>query len=184
MPGPGQEAGARVAQSFGATLFYTAAIALGCKLWLALRTYGTNDVYAYEQFATWASYLGSGIYHALEDFNHPPSMIPVLRALRWLAEKTGVFFPFWVRALPALADAGTLLIVYRMAQPRLDEPRTRWGLLLLAASPALILVSGFHGNTDSVMVFFLMSSVYWTDRRPNDLAARALGALVDREPFF
>jgi tetratricopeptide (TPR) repeat protein len=158
-------------QRFGLVLGAVAGLALACKLWLAATTYGTNDVYAYEQFATWARYLGSGIYRNAWDFNHPPSMIPVLRALDGLANASGVFFPFWLRLLPTLADAGTLWLVYRMAKPRLGESRTRWGLLLLAGSPALLLVSGFHGNTDSVMMFFLVLSVYLTERRQSDLPA-------------
>jgi tetratricopeptide (TPR) repeat protein len=156
---------------FELVLGVVASLALACKLWLAATTYGTNDVYAYQQFATWTQYLGSGIYRNAWDFNHPPSMIPVLRALDWLAQASGVFFPFWLRLLPTLADAGTLWLVYRMAVPHLGELRTRWGLLLLAGSPALLLVSGFHGNTDSVMIFFLVLSVYLTERRQSDLPA-------------
>jgi tetratricopeptide (TPR) repeat protein len=148
-------------------------LALVGKLWLALRTYGTNDVYAYEQFAGWAGYLGSGLYAAAWDFNHPPSMLPVLRGLDWAARETGVSFAFWLRLLPTLADAATLLLVYRLWAPKLELPGVRAGLLLLAASPALLLISGFHGNTDSVMIMLVMLSVYLTERRGRDMAAGA-----------
>ena len=37
-------------------------------------------------------------------------------------------------------------------------------LLPVALSPVLILVSGFHGNTDSVMIFFLLLSIFLIER--------------------
>jgi tetratricopeptide (TPR) repeat protein len=48
-----------------------------------------------------------------------------------------------------------------------------WALLLLAAAPPLILISGFHGNTDAVMVFFLLLSVYLTERGRSSWASGA-----------
>ncbi len=59
------------------------------KLLLALHTYGTNDVYGDERFLVWSRYLGVSLYRAAWDFNHPASMIHVLRAMGWLAVETG-----------------------------------------------------------------------------------------------
>jgi len=45
---------------------------------------------------------------------------------------------------------------------RLDRPREtppRWALLVFAASPVSLLVSGFHGNVDSVMAMALVLAV-------------------------
>jgi tetratricopeptide (TPR) repeat protein len=144
-----------------------AAISFLCKLLLALHTYGTNDVYAWERFAHWSARFGSGLYSVDPAFNHPPSMIHVLALLSWLANATGIFFPFWLRLPAILADVGSLWVLWRMFKPRLDEPAVRWGLLLFALSPALILVSGFHGNTDSVVMFFLLLSVWLGGRGDN-----------------
>jgi len=156
---------------FEVVLGGVALLALACKLWLSLATYGTNDVYAFEQFAAWSRALGPAIYKHAWDFNHPPFMRLVLQGLEGLASASGVFFPFWLRLLPTLADALTLLLVYRLAAPELGRWRTRWGLLLLAASPTLVFVSGFHGNTDSMMLALLMLSVYLTERRASDVGA-------------
>lgn len=139
-----------------------AALAFLCKILLALTTYGTNDVYAWERFAHWSALFGSGLYRIDPAFNHPPSMIHVLSALTWLAKTTGIFFPFWIRLPAILADAASLWIVYRIFSQRLHEPVIRWALLLLAISPVLILVSGFHGNTDPVVMFFVLLSVWLT----------------------
>lgn len=139
-----------------------AAFAFILKFLLALRTWGTNDVYAWERFARWSALFGSRLYAIDPAFNHPPSMIHALSAMTWLAKTTGIFFPFWLRLPAIVADAGSLWVVSRIFASRLDEPLIRWGLLLLAVSPTLILVSGFHGNTDPVVMFFVLVSVWLT----------------------
>ena len=75
-----------------------AALAFLCKIFLALDTYGTNDVYAWERFAHWSGLFGSRLYSLDAAFNHPPSMIHVLALMSWLAKTTGIFFPFWLRS--------------------------------------------------------------------------------------
>jgi hypothetical protein len=139
-----------------------AALAFLCKVLLALKTYGTNDVYAWERFARWSGLFGSGLYSIDAAFNHPPSMIHALAVMTWLAKTTGIFFPFWLRLPAILADTASLWVVSRIFRHRLNEPAIRWALLLLAISPVLILVSGFHGNTDPVVMFFVLLSVWVT----------------------
>lgn len=173
-----------VARRFGPVLAATAALAAVLKLWLAASTYGTSDVSALERFATWSRFLGSDLYLHDAAFQRPPLQLPLLRALDGLASATGVGFSFWLRGLATLADALTLLLVYRLAAPRLGEGRTRSGLLLLAASPLLLLVSGFHGSTDPVMIALLLLSVYLTERRGNDaLSGAALGLASCAHPL-
>jgi tetratricopeptide (TPR) repeat protein len=133
-----------------------AAVSFLVKIALALNTFGTNDVYAWERFAHWSGLFGSRLYAIDPAFNHPPSMIHALALLSWLANATGVFFPFWLRLPAILADLGSLWVLSRIFHARLHEPLIRWGLLFFALSPALVLVSGFHGNTDSAVMFFLL----------------------------
>ena len=151
-----------------AAILSGAAVAFLCKILLALHTFGTNDVYAWERFAHWSALFGSGLYSVDPAFNHPPSMIHLLAAMSWLAKTTGIFFPFWLRLPAILADAGSLWVVYRIFESRLHEPLVRWGLFVLAISPVSILVSGFHGNTDPVVMFFLLLSVWVAQRGEND----------------
>ena len=156
-----------------------AALAFLCKVSLALTTYGTNDVYAWERFARWSAIFGSGLYSNDAAFNHPPSMIHVLAAIMWLTRKTGIFFPFWLRLPAIIADTAGLWVVWKIFSQRLDEPAVRWSLLLLAGSPVLILVSGFHGNTDPVVMFFVLLSVWATeDDKADWISGAALGAAM------
>ena len=148
-------------------LIAAAALAFIFKICLALATYGTNDVYAWERFARWSFLFGSRLYTIDAAFNHPPSMIHVLTAMMWLAKTTGIAFPFWLRLPAIVADTASLWIVSRIFADRLAEPTVRWGLLLLALSPALILVSGFHGNTDPVVMFFVLLAVWFSQDGTN-----------------
>jgi tetratricopeptide (TPR) repeat protein len=75
-----------------------------------------------------------------------------------------------------LADACAVALVYRLFAGELRKPGVRAGLIVLAGSPALVLVSGFHGNTDSIIMCLLLLSVCWTERAGRDvLSGAALG---------
>jgi Flp pilus assembly protein TadD len=102
----------------------------------------------------------------------------VLRAMGWLADTTGIFFPFWLRLPGILADAGSLWLVWRLLGSRVAEPSIRWAALMLAASPVTVLVSGFHGNTDGVMIFFVLLSAYLTETGRSGWAAGAAFGLA------
>lgn len=149
-------------RTWKAAIFGTAALAFLCKILLALNTFGTNDVYAWERFGHWSRIFGATLYDVDPAFNHPPSMMHVLRVMLWLTRTTAIPFQFWLRLPAIVADGASLWIVSRIFADRFQEPAIRWGLLLLAASPALILVSGYHGNTDPVMMFFVLLSAWRT----------------------
>ncbi len=154
----------RLARPWRAAVVSAAALAFVCKILLALKTFGTNDVYTWESFMVWSRYLGVALYREAPGFNHPPSMIHALRFLGWAAAATGLPFPFCLRFPGMLADAGSLWLVCLMLRKRLAEPSISRAIFLLALAPPSILISGFHGNTDTVMIFFLLLSIYLAER--------------------
>ena len=156
-------------------IFLVAAAAFLLKIWLAAATYGTNDVYGFHHFYEWSLYLGVGLYRADRYFNHPPSMIHVLRLVGWLSRATPVPFQFWFRLPSILADTGSLSIVWKLLQPRTEDNSVFWSLVLFAAAPASILISGFHGNSDPILVFFLLLTVYLTEKGSYILGGAAFG---------
>ena len=153
--------------------------ALGGKLWLASTTLGTSDVRAFQFFLR--AYLGSGaetLYAVDPKFNHPPFVLQILLGVRWLVQATGLPFPFCLRLPGILADLGSILVLLALFAP--DRSRgTRTVLVLVAAAPVSILVSGFHGNTDAIMVFLVLLSV-WLAQGPRRtvLAGAAMGLAV------
>jgi len=162
----------RVGERFGVRLALVGLVGLLLELGLAWCTYGTSDLYALEQLGRWASYLGAGVY-AAADVPHPAPVLSLLRGLSGLAHATHLPFAFWLRLSTALASTGALALVFALMADRLGETRVRAGLLLLAASPPLILVAGFHGSVHPIMVFWLLLSVYLTQRRGSDVLAGA-----------
>ncbi len=143
-----------------------AAIAFLAKVWLALKTYGTNDVYTYERFGLWSRYLGAELYRIAPDLNHPPSMLHFLSGILRLSDFTHLPFHFWLRFCGILADVGSLWVVWRIAGESV-------AVLLIAISPINILVSGFHGNTDPVMIFFVLLAVWLAGSRDRAVLAGA-----------
>jgi hypothetical protein len=140
------------------------------KLYLAAKTHGTTDVDAYTEQLNNVREFGAGTYYIRGSFgnafNHPPPMIHVLKALGFLADISGVPFSFWLRLLPTLADIGSVLLVSRFLENRKD----RFPILLaLALSPISIIINGYHGNTDGLMIAFVVLSIYLTQCRKSIL---------------
>jgi hypothetical protein len=170
---------AQVPYRWKAAIVSAAVFAFLCKILLAWNTFGSNDNYTFERFSFWSRLLGAGAYRANNDFQHPPSMIHLLRLFGWLTDTTGIFFPFWMRLPAIFADAASVWLLWRILAPQLHKSSVRWAMLLVALSPILILTTGFHGNSDAEMIFFVLLSVWLTDTGAGDWAAgAALGAAM------
>ena len=143
-----------------------AVIALVLKLVIAFNTFGTNDVFRFYEFAIALDRGGlEQIYRQQADFNHPPLVAYYLTAIYRLgrlpfAEAAGISFPFLLRLPGIIADFVVVGVFLRL---RKHEPELRlplWALLVLALSPVSLMVSGFHGNTDPIMVLFLVLAAF------------------------
>jgi len=164
------------------TLFIVllALVALTVKLAIAYNTIGTNDTVVFYGFARVLSeHSLEWTYAHSRYFNHPPLTAYFLRGIFALTEQQrcqdlGIHFPFLLRLPGILADLGVVLILLHLAKDRVRVPT--WALALLAVSPASVMVSGFHGNTDAVLVLFLVCSV-WMCLRNQPVAAGLFFAL-------
>jgi hypothetical protein len=153
-------------------------IALGIatlvKLVLAWFTIGTNDVETWRAFAYNARLCRECVYQLAgpygDPFNHPPFIIHFLRLISGAQET----FPFWLRLPAILADAGSVFLIARMLSS-ISTPI----LVLLAVNPVSIFISGFHGNTDPVMIFFVLLSVYLLNGKRLGWAAAAFGMAIN-----
>ena len=139
-----------------------ALVAMVVKTVIALTTLGTNDSIAFYQFAKAVETHGlTWLYHHSALFNHPPLVGYFLQGLAWLDhqpffQQNGLTFPFLLRFPGIVADFLVVLLVLWLVR---EYPRHRpphWAVLLFAASPVSIMVTGFHGNTDSVLVLLLV----------------------------
>jgi hypothetical protein len=157
-------------------------IALLLKLLLAASMAGTNDARTWEHDLTalrttgFAELYRSGVQYrssagALlprQVFIHPPAVLHGLRMAGSLQDTTGLPLRFWLRAACALADAGTLVLLWTTFRSRAE-------LLIIALSPVSILISGFHGNTDPIMMYFVVAAVFFAERGNATRAGIAFG---------
>src|SRR5437899_6830974 len=151
-----------------------ALLALTLKLAIAYNTIGTNDAVFFYGFAKVLSEHGlEWTYQHSRYFNHPPLTAYYLQGIYALTEQRwcqdiGVHFPFLLRLPGILADFLVVLVLLRMAKTDLQIPT--WALALFALSPVSLMVSGFHGNTDPVMILFLVCAVWMCFRNRPVLA--------------
>jgi hypothetical protein len=137
-----------------------ALIALVLKLVIAFNSFGTNDVVTFYHFGKALNENGlEWTYLHSMYFNHPPLIAYYLRGIYALSEQRwcqdiGVHFPFLLRLPGIIADFLVVLVLLRMTKTDLRIPT--WALALFALSPVSLMVSGFHGNTDPIVVMFLV----------------------------
>jgi hypothetical protein len=154
-------------------VFVALMFATALKLYLALTTLGSPDVLGYQDYLIKIKSLGGvGAYYAGgaydNPFNVPPLNIPVIIAMGWLADLTGLPFRFWLRLPCILADIGSFLLVWALLKNHPGKAKSVV-LLMLAVCPASIMISGFHGNSDPVMIFFVLLSIYLLEKRKTAL---------------
>jgi hypothetical protein len=141
-------------------------IALLLKLVIAFNTFGSSDAVVFYTFAKSLSRDGlEWTYRHSILFNHPPVAAYYLQLIFYLDQKAsfqanGLTFPVLLRLPGILADIIVLLVLLaiRRNYPKIAIPN--WSLVLFALSPVSLMVSGFHGNTDPVMVMFLVLAAY------------------------
>lgn len=133
------------------------------KLALAKLTFGTNDVVSWAGFLNTIQQYGTGVYRLPgvygEPFNQPPFMANVLWVMGYITNTFHLYFPLVLKTPAILADIGSVLLVYQLMLRGIVR-YSLLGIVAMSLSPISILVSGFHGNTDPVMVFFVLLTLY------------------------
>ena len=147
------------------------------KMVLALTTSGTNDVWSFWQWGQKIREIGViGTYHADPLFIHPPFAVTLIRIWSFLQNQTGLKFAFWLRFSGIVADTGSLYLVYQISRRFLGDRLPLASLALMALAPASLFISGFHGNTDPIVVFCVVLAVYYASVKEQYwLAGAALG---------
>jgi hypothetical protein len=109
-------------------------------------------------------YAGWDVYAATE----AAGRYPYLPAQLWLSAfavylvtyvHIGVPFVVLVKLLPALADAGTSVMIIKGLEAR-GHPRdlARYCGILYAVNPVTVLVTAYHGQFDALPVFFIVAA--------------------------
>jgi hypothetical protein len=147
------------------------------KVYLATRTYGTTDVRLFTTFADGIREHGPIQIYGREKtppalpYNHAPLTGWLLVGLNWLTDHGIAPFRVLIRLPAILADVVTTLVVFELVRAYRSVRAATYAAVAVACSPALGMISGFHGNTDPVFVMFTLLSLYL-------LAVRRLPALA------
>ena len=151
------------------------------KLLVATGTKGTIDLQHWNEFADGVRRLGPiGVYTGHFDalYNHPPLVGWWLESVAWL-DTHGVSLRLTVRLPAILADIVSALLVFELLRTRRSLREATVAGVLVAASPILVVISGYHGNTDPVFIMLVLLSAYLlSDRRAPYWAGLVIGLAV------
>src|SRR5438309_9040720 len=155
--------------------FWTAIlIGAALRIYCLVFTNGTGDMDDWEDHAQQVLNRGLiGYYHANSFANHPPFISKVSALILQIATVTHVPFRILFRAPFALLDAGNAFLLFSLL------PENRWRFFATACywlSPAAILISAYHGNSDTAVAFFLLLSVWLATKQRIVSSGTALGA--------
>lgn len=155
--------------------WFAAAIAFGAltRLYFSLFTEGTYDVDVWGHHARFLNQLGMiEYYREVQLFNHPP-LIGILLSKVWTCcQSTGLPFAIALRVPFALLDLATAWLLGELFR---DGP---WRFFVIAAywmNPLAMLISAYHGNTDSSIAFFILATIVLAARDRPILAGAIFG---------
>lgn len=151
----------------------SALLGLLLKLYCAWTTFGSNDVLLHLAYGeTLATHGLKAMYEKTSLFNHTPLVAGYFAASYESAQFLGerfpslitlfpqgthehpFLFPLFLRLPPIVADLLAVLLVMLCYRKNSQPPL--WAVCLFALSPVSFMVSGYHGNFDSMMVLFLL----------------------------
>ena len=147
-----------------------ALIALAVKLYCAAMTVGTNDTIFFYGFGKMINLHGlAWTYEHVPIFNHTPlvgAYAALLQRIEPGSQMKMELLPFFLRLPGIIADFLSVLILIRL-RAKIGSPPW-WAIGLFALSPVAFMVSGFHGNVDSVLAFLLLAAAWMAvEQRPS-----------------
>src|SRR5207302_11357815 len=146
----------------------------------ALRAYclvftnGTSDMDDWEDHAhNVHDRVLIGYYYANAFANHPPFISKAGSLILQMSAATHIPFRILFRTPFAFLDVANAWLLFLLL------PENRWRLCATACywlSPAAILISAYHGNTDTAVAFFLLLSVWLATNKQIVSSGAAFGA--------
>lgn len=163
-------------------IFVVAALVVGiaARLLMVFIAQGSNDMATWEDFANRiASYGLLDTYRSMPLFNHPPLMGWYAALCQLFANGTGIPFPWCFKIPIVIVDCVAVWLIAR----HWGASRGKWAGLVAAAvfslNPVSVLVTSYHGNTDSLCAVFGLCAVVLYDRGRPGLAGLMLGAAIN-----
>lgn len=163
--------------------FMIALVFLGIGLRLLLSWYGvgSNDARSFISVAPDIANRGLlNIYREQFWWNHVPVTMELAVLMNWLAVKSSLSPYFALRLPHIIADLGSCLLLQKIYTVRLNNTAGWVVAALYACSLDAILMSGYHGNFDSVYAFFSLLAFYFVvERKHYFYGGLALAAAIN-----
>ncbi len=151
-----------------------ALVAVVARLVPAVLAYGTSDVMTWELLGRML--LSGENFYATQLHNWPVLWIYFCAAAALIHDATGLPFFTLIKLPPIAADAAMTILVFRfVARAGLSARASAASALAYALNPVSILISGYHGQFDSLMLAPTLLAVYLLGTRRTALSALALG---------
>jgi len=142
------------------------------KIYCASTTYGTNDTGLFQMYGQALYENGlEATYRATDYYNHTPVLSIVLIGIYWLSNTFSWSFPLLLRLPGIAADVVTTLMFWRLASKHMGGRISTGWICLFALNPISFMVSGYHGNFDSVIAMFVFLAAYHCFRGRVDICA-------------
>ena len=137
------------------------------KIIWAVNSAGSVDMVLFYNFGKGVEQYGlTEIYRMDEKFNHTPLTGGFAWLLWRIAGDDKMQFAFMLRLASIIADVAVVGALLRW-RAKLGNLPAWWALILFAASPVSLMISGFHGNVDPIMVALLfLATVAAANGRP------------------
>ena len=123
------------------------------KLYISFNSLGTTDAILFYRFARESQTKTNVEMYSECIYNHTPLVTSVLRNLYIFANEYNFNFAFLLRFPSIVADFLIFLMVFKTIPFKYQ--------CLFALNPALIMISGYHGNIDSVMILGIVASLFF-----------------------
>jgi Glycosyltransferase family 87 len=154
-------------------------LSFAVRLAIAGCSWGTSDTLSFLRFAGSIDRVGLlATYRTDSELNHPP--IPAYWAyLAWLSSGRSAYLCAFLFRLPMiLADSGSVWLLTKIGRGKSGVSPLQTAALF-AWCPAAILISAYHGNTDSIYAFLCLLCVYLLDADLPLVAGLALAAAIN-----
>ena len=127
-------------------------------------SYGSNDMTRWTQFADAIREFNIWeLYRGYQGFNHPPLMGWMAAGLRTLALWTGIPFSVLFKLPCLIADVLVMVVLWRCWRQS-GHILAAAAVALFSLNPISILVTAYHGNTDSLVGAFGLFAAFAMSR--------------------
>ena len=140
----------------------------------------TADVQRYRKVAAHILDVSWNPYTAPRLYPYPPVWVWAEAGSEWASRRWGASFAVLVKLPVLAADLGIVALLGVMGRERGLGSLPAW---LYALHPVSVLVTGFHGQFDAIMILFLLLSLAAFGRCRTDASALALAGSIATKSF-